>query len=233
MIIINCDDFALNDTTSEAILICGEAKKISSTTLMATKTILEKDISRLNQIEGISTGIHLDFDHFIIFDALKVYGTHQGDRDERIYPLKQNLKKMIIEETHQQITTLLKAGISISHFDSHHNVHLFPEISPLVMPIFKEYNITKCRFNTSFFTEDNEKNNFLERCEKYNITHPIDCFDFNEDSLMLEDLSRSNSFFEIMCHIDTDDNFMNKKNNYNKLLSMEKLEIESFHDLPS
>jgi predicted glycoside hydrolase/deacetylase ChbG (UPF0249 family) len=233
MIIINCDDFAIERNTSEAILICGENHKINSTTIMATKILGDETIARLLCMKHISPGIHLYFDHLIPFDSAHFYGCNQYDRDDSFFPLHSSLKNRIIEETHLQIKTLLSMKIPISHFDSHDNVHLFPEISPLVFPVLRSYNINRCRYSSQFFIDESTRNNFINLCRNEVIFHPFDSVDFNNKDLNIDELSKSRNIYEIMCHIDLKDNFMKKYDNYKRLMSMSSYNSLTFNDLPA
>ncbi len=56
-------------------------------------------------------------------------------------PLGEEIEK----EVTSQIEKLLDAGVTITHIDSHHHIHIFPAVAPIVMKAAQKYGIHRMR----------------------------------------------------------------------------------------
>lgn len=154
-VIINADDFGINDNVTRNTEELINKGLISSTTIMANGHCLEEVASFAKQHPEISYGIHFCLDEFdsltkssVLFD----YGLTDKDGvfvkggvfvceryDER-------LKKAVYDELCAQVERLLALGIPISHADSHHLVHTrVSKLQNTFISVFKKYGIEKVR----------------------------------------------------------------------------------------
>jgi len=180
-IIINADDFGINDIVTSEIKKMIELKVISSTTIMANGKSLEKVKEIVSEHPEISFGVHLcmdEFDSLTRSDIFFKYGIIDIDGQfikNAIFKIKQfpsELKDAIKDELSAQIETLLNIGITPSHADSHHHFHTIYQLKDIISEVLDQYNIKKIRrgVNPSLFAllnrfkaKNNEVNNIKEK----------------------------------------------------------------------
>ncbi len=142
-IIINADDFGINEEITHTTIEMIERGAISSATIMANGECLDlvKDIAILHP--EISYGVHLCLDEFKsltcnpIFEQYGItdsYGIFVSKKIKELKVIPVELRSAIIQELEKQIETVLALGIPLSHVDSHHHWHM----GPLLLPIFNE-----------------------------------------------------------------------------------------------
>jgi len=151
-LIINADDFGYDADATAAILELLELKKITSTTILANM-VKPEDLEKLQLIDGISTGIHINLiSGKPLSDPEKVASLIDGNGE--FYPALKLLQKFIsgkiksseIEiELTNQTAKLIDYGIKISHADSHQHIHQFPFLGKIILGILKKLDITKVR----------------------------------------------------------------------------------------
>lgn len=154
-VIINADDFGVNDIvtkTTEDLIIKG---LISSTTIMANGHNLEEVACFAKRHPEISYGIHFcldEYDSLTKSSVLSDYGLTDNDGSfikggvfacERY---DERLKKAVYNELCAQMERLFALGIPISHADSHHLVHTrVPKLQNTFISVLKKYGIKKVR----------------------------------------------------------------------------------------
>jgi predicted glycoside hydrolase/deacetylase ChbG (UPF0249 family) len=60
---------------------------------------------------------------------------------KRLVKVTPYMKEQIKVAINTQLDKFLKAGFTLSHFDSHHNAHMHPEVFPIVAQKAKELNV--------------------------------------------------------------------------------------------
>lgn len=150
-IIVNADDFGLNELITRTTLEMIERGTVSSATIMANGDCLDlvKEIA-ISHPE-ISYGIHLCLDEFRSLTSNPIFekygitnscGVFVLNKIKELKVIPSELRQAIITELEKQIETVLVLGIPLSHIDSHHHWHM----NPLLLPIFKEV-VTKYGFS--------------------------------------------------------------------------------------
>ena len=127
-VIINADDFGINDVVTREIERMIVVGAISSTTIMANGSCLE-EVKRFVQMHPeISFGAHLclsEFSSITKSDVLHQYRltNEQGMFTHKaIFKIKHfdvQLRKAIKDELSAQIDVVKSLGVHISHADSH------------------------------------------------------------------------------------------------------------------
>lgn len=161
-IIINADDFGINDKVTTEIEKLIKKGAISSTTIMANGKSLVLVEKIVKEHPEISYGTHLcmdEFDSLTGSEILYKYGLI--DKDSKfirgvIFEIKQfpyELKEAIKSELSAQIDKLLSMGIHISHIDSHHHFHTIYALKDVISYVMDKYKIEKVRLcnNISIF----------------------------------------------------------------------------------
>lgn len=153
-IIINADDFGLNELSSRAIIDAFNKGYISSTTICANGDYFEGalELAKANNLNK-NIGIHINLtegepltnrikeDSFFCTDK-KFHG-----KINRLKSLNQMQRLEVCEEVKAQIEKVRKSGLSITHADSHHHIHTGIFFAPTILKVLKQYNIKKVRLH--------------------------------------------------------------------------------------
>ncbi len=171
-IIINADDFGINERVTkeiEKLIIIGA---ISSTTIMANGKSLPLVEKIVYDHPKISYGAHLcldEFDSLTGSETLYKYGLTDNDGKfirGAIFGIKnfpEELKKAIIDELSAQISKLLSIGIPISHIDSHHHFHTIYTLKDVISYVMDKYKIEKVRLCNNVSIFEILKNNMFNK----------------------------------------------------------------------
>lgn len=158
-IIINADDFGINQRVTEAIIEGIKNKLISSTTIMANGVCLSeaKEFSLCHS--EISFGIHYCLSEFESLTKPEIF-LRNGLIDKNGFFIKKaifkikyiddTLRNAIYDELCSQTEKLISLGFSISHADSHHHVHTIPILKDIFISVMLKYGINKVRLPRSY-----------------------------------------------------------------------------------
>ena len=161
-VIINADDFGINEiVTSEIERMIGLGA-ISSTTVMANGKCLS-EVKRFAQLHPeVSFGMHLCLSEFS--SLTKSEGLFRaGITDENGIFRKQaifctkgldepNVQQSIRDELNAQIDVISSLGFPVSHVDSHHHVHTIYPLRELFADVLLKRGIKKIRIGADFRT---------------------------------------------------------------------------------
>lgn len=159
-LIINADDFGINEVVTKEIEKQIEQGTVSSTTVMANGACLE-EVKHFAAIHPeTSFGVHLclsEFDSITKSEALHKAGlTDEEGRFVRmaIFRLKNlnnaNVRRAIYDELSAQIDVVSNLGFPISHADSHHHVHTIYPLRDVFAKVLHERGIQKLRLGGDF-----------------------------------------------------------------------------------
>ena len=143
-VILHADDFGFDKDTTEATIELLEEGSLTSASIMATMPAVDDALDYAAAHKEKSFGVHLTY-----VDGLKsayreqesslldAKGLFYPSNDVRKKAIKLSLRKQdIVEESLAQIEIVKKAGIEISHLDSHGHLHKFPSFL-LALPEIK------------------------------------------------------------------------------------------------
>ena len=155
-IIINADDFGLNERNSKAIAQAFDKGLITDTTVLANgeyfvealalareKNFFDKLGVHLNLTEG--EPLTEDIKSCPRFVTGGVFNKVYNKR--RTSPLKKAEKAAIAKELDAQISKLESAGVKLTHADSHHHIHTGVFIAPIAARVCKAHGINKMRLH--------------------------------------------------------------------------------------
>ncbi|ADW68520.1 ChbG/HpnK family deacetylase [Granulicella tundricola] len=155
-LILNADDFGLTPGINRGIVELHHAGALTSTTLMATAPAFEDAaaLARTNPTLGI--GCHLTFvDGFPAAHPQSI-PTLLGADGKTFRPSLADFAQAalrgtiepddIARETQAQIQRLQRAGIDVTHIDTHKHTHIFPAISAPVLHIAQRCGIPAIRY---------------------------------------------------------------------------------------
>ena len=153
-VIINADDFGLNQSCTEAICEAFNKRLITDTTLVANGEAFAYAVKKINEkaLNG-KVGIHVNLTEGVpLTEAIKECpefvsnGVFHG-KVLRLKPLNKSTRKKVYDEMVAQVEKVQKAGIIINHADSHHHIHTAIFVAPIFMRVCKEKGIEKIRIH--------------------------------------------------------------------------------------
>ena len=153
-VIINADDFGLNQSCTEAICEAFKKKLITDATLVANGESFDYAVQEIKKKDlKDKVGIHINLTEGIpLTESIKecpefvTNGVFHG-KILRFKPLDKCTRKKVYNEMIAQIEKIEKAGILISHADSHHHIHTAIFIAPIFMKVCREKGIEKIRIH--------------------------------------------------------------------------------------
>ena len=154
-LIINADDFGLTPGINRAIVELHQAGVLTSATLMATGPAFEDAVTLALDNPTLGVGCHLVLvDGIPICHAESIPTLLGGDgktlrssaMDFAQAALRGTIQpEDIARETLAQIQKLQRAGIDVTHIDSHKHTHLFPSVASTVFHIANRCGIPAMR----------------------------------------------------------------------------------------
>lgn len=161
-LIINADDFGINEVVTAEIERMVKNRAISSTTVMGNGACLDEVRRFASAHPEVSFGVHLCLSEF--GSVTKNEGLYRaGLTDEMgnfvhkaVFGLKNldeiGIRKTIKAELNAQIDVVSSLGFHISHADSHHHVHTIYPLREVFAEVLKERDIKKIRIEEDFRT---------------------------------------------------------------------------------
>lgn len=152
-LIISADDFGLTEGINKGIIRCAQDGIVTSASIMANMPAFEQAVSLSGQCSNLATGIHLNLikgsplqhpdgvrslvDNQGVFYTLPHFTLRLLSGQIKISEAEKELKN--------QIEKAFKAGLTITHLDSHRHFHIYPPLLKLVIKIAREYKIQRIR----------------------------------------------------------------------------------------
>jgi predicted glycoside hydrolase/deacetylase ChbG (UPF0249 family) len=222
-IIFNADDFGLNSSVNRAIVELFDKGLINSTTLMANMPGFEEAVELIhNRKLDKKIGVHL-----VLTDGLPLTQEIQSMnlffnkaipsslRIKKLFFLNRHEQFVIFNEFSEQIEKVRRNGISISHLDTHHQIHDMWAIMKIMLELLKIYLIPSMRilnnlYKSNYFYKNAYRNlvNHYLRAQNVNFT---DFLGNQKDFLSILErnpafLNNKNKRIEIMVHPDLKEN---------------------------
>jgi chitin disaccharide deacetylase len=126
-VIINADDFGLNDSVNAAIVECYRFGTISSTSLMVNTGGFQNAVSEMASTPGLGVGLH-----FNLTSGIAISGSQHiiQSRMSILRSLVTGLisQAQIQDELHAQLCAFGETGRAPTHIDTHQHIHLIPAI---------------------------------------------------------------------------------------------------------
>ncbi len=151
-LILNADDLGINEQRSHGIFLCKEQGILTSASLIPNFPGSQK-AGRIAGERDLSTGLHLNItegsplsEHGDIHTLITIDGYFLGrDTLERVLQEKQIDLVHIEREFRMQIEWFLDVRGQPTHVDSHHHIHIHPDIAPIVISLMDRYAISFIR----------------------------------------------------------------------------------------
>ncbi|HVM89474.1 MAG TPA: ChbG/HpnK family deacetylase [Puia sp.] len=153
--IINADDFGKNAEVNAAIYTSFKEELISSVSMLANMDGFHEavDIANRDKEFAKNIGIHINLtEGYPLTDSIKKCkrfchsnGYFIYNRNQPVFFLNKDERLAVYDEIKAQIKKLIDAGIRPSHADSHHHIHTEWGVLSVIIPVLKEYHISKIR----------------------------------------------------------------------------------------
>lgn len=154
-VIINADDFGYSSAVNLGIIKAYKEGILTSTTLMANMPGCDEAIRLAKENPDLGVGGHL----VLTCGKPLTKGESLTDGNGDFYSLaeyKKHRNEMCDEEIFQewchQIDYLIDHGLKLTHLDSHHHAHTFPENLEITKRIADKYHLC---FRNAFELEEN------------------------------------------------------------------------------
>lgn len=152
-IIVNADDFGLNESCNKAISRCFREGLITDTTIIANgNAFAEAAWLGTTEFSG-KVGIHFNLTEgkplTATIKSLPSFckdGIFHGNV-RRMKRLSKHERNAVYEELSAQCQKVKEAGIDITHADSHHHIHTGIFIAPIVFRVCRENGIKAVRLH--------------------------------------------------------------------------------------
>ena len=155
-LILNADDFGLTPGINRAILDLHCAGVLTSATLMATGPAFDDAVTLARAHPSLGVGCHLVFvDGMPISHPESIPSLLGADGKcfrPSIYDFAQAALRHTVSpddlarETAAQIQRIQRAGIDVTHIDSHKHTHLFPAIAETVLHTARRCGVRAVRY---------------------------------------------------------------------------------------
>ena len=165
-LIINCDDLGVSEEANLGITDCLLKKKATSASIMANGEFFDHALTNIKEkVPDNWFGLHLNLTEgsALNSDSIKILTDKDlkfNKEPSAFFLMNLNREKEIIDnliylEFKAQILKVKKAGIKISHFDSHEHIHHSLFIYRIVKKLGKEFGINKIRLVKEFLVLKN------------------------------------------------------------------------------
>jgi predicted glycoside hydrolase/deacetylase ChbG (UPF0249 family) len=158
-VIINADDLGISEAVNDAVFDLMAQGRVTSATVMANGPAFRHAAARIKHFPSCSFGAHLNLTEFRpltpgLDAAILTRADGTMSRDLGINGFGLRLLAAAHRELSAQIDLLGKAGIDVSHFDSHHHVHTRPQLLPVIKALQRRFQIRKARISKNIYTRE-------------------------------------------------------------------------------
>jgi predicted glycoside hydrolase/deacetylase ChbG (UPF0249 family) len=196
-LIVNADDFGYTRGINHAIIDCHQNGIVNSATMMMNMPGVPHAVVLAKENPKLMVGIHLVLTcGKPLLDNVPSLVDQEGKFKKLSY-LREHVSDVSLEELERewsaQIDAFLAAGLTPSHFDSHHHTHTIPEFLPVVQRLSRKYGLS-CRLASDQAVEGVPAFSDVFLHDFYGSTATEDYFD------NIASKAPDGSTVEVMCH---------------------------------
>ena len=154
-IIINADDFGCCEQVNRAVELADKKGLLTSTTIMANMPAAADAIEIAKKSSHLALGVHLNLtEGKPLSNDKNIDCLCDKNGDFNYSPVLlaaastviHKIRKAIKIELAAQIQWVIDNGIEPTHLDSHHHLHNFPAIYPIVCDLAEQFKINSIRW---------------------------------------------------------------------------------------
>ncbi|PSU30951.1 chitin disaccharide deacetylase [Photobacterium lutimaris] len=160
-VIFNADDFGLTPGVNLGIAQACQAGVVRSTTLMVGMAAEQHALEIASSLPSLAVGLHLRFTAGSPLTAAADLVGNDGQflAKERFWQKQSFAEQQVADEVTAQIEHFLATGLSLTHVDSHHHVHMHPKLQPVIEEVVDGYQVplrASCRYHSQqyMFSQD-------------------------------------------------------------------------------
>ena len=225
-VIINADDLGISDKVNKSVIKMHQKGIVSSTTIMANGPDFEGATNLVKDHPELGIGVHLCLDGN--FHSSTDYATLLDPASNTFFEQQEVIKRIrkssfdkdeIYKEFSLQVEKVLDHGVSVSHLDTHHHLHLyFPVLSQVIrvarkfgVPFIRSQRINTCvprsKINKAYrYAHHLYLNAQVKSIPGYYDPDIQNCGDFDHNLNRLEGMfNKTKGIIEIMLHPAGDD----------------------------
>lgn len=153
-LIVNADDFGMTPGVNRAVEELFTARALTSTTLMACGTAFDEAVRIAREHPALGVGCHVVLvdgtptgNQRKAFSLLAPNGSFSSSMADFAVAVGMRYAKPehIEQEVAAQVAKLQKAGVSVTHVDTHKHTHLLPTVARAVMRGAKRQGVDRIR----------------------------------------------------------------------------------------
>ena len=153
LLVINADDLGMTPGINRAIIQAHRGGIVTSSSLIANGAASEDAIAQLKTCPGLDVGLHVNLTQGRPNGVAK---SSLVDRNGNFYSLAALAARLSLgaiaatdveTEIAAQAQWTARAGIAITHFDSHEHVHLHPIVTAALSKVARRMKVPWIRFN--------------------------------------------------------------------------------------
>lgn len=148
-LIVNADDFGISRGVNRGVVEAHRHGLVTSASLMANLPSAEDALTRAATCPDLGLGLHLTLTAGRPLTAADQVPS-LVDADGQFFVLGALLARLsrglvrgdeVRRELDAQATWALRRGLRPTHLDSHHHIHVFPTITPIVVGLAREHGV--------------------------------------------------------------------------------------------
>lgn len=147
-LIINADDFGLTQGINAAVIRAHKQGALTSATLMAGGLAWREAVELSKQTPSLGVGVHLTLTALgPVTPPQQVPSLvdKRGRFRRQFWRVLVWSRNQVKSEWRGQIERLLKAGLTPTHLDSHHHIHLWPPLTNVICELAEEFGLAGVR----------------------------------------------------------------------------------------
>ncbi len=191
-LIVNADDFGISEGATLGIIKAHQEGILTSTTCMMNMPYATMALNEAKKYPNLGVGVHLVA---TIGKPLTKINSYIEDNGDFIYLSKypSEIPQGNLDDLYQEWKAQIEKFISITnkkptHLDSHHHIHMLPELSKVAIKLAHEYDIPLRQRQK--FTDHYQ----FVRCDDSFYNHNVS-YDY-----LIGLLNNQDESLEIMCH---------------------------------
>ena len=155
ILIVSADDYGLTERVSEGILDAHEHGVVTSASVIAVAPAFESTVKRLHDVPSLGVGAHFT----VVGEDPPLLSAREipslVDRSGNFYPTWRSFVPRaaagridpddLRREFTAQLDAIRSAGLTVDHFDTHQNVHLWPTVSDVLLDLGDENDVHAIR----------------------------------------------------------------------------------------
>jgi chitin disaccharide deacetylase len=249
-LIINADDFGLNENVNHAIVYAYQKKWITNMTILVNMPFSQQAVQlakenrffdkvglHINLIEGIPLINEIQENYFFC-DSLGEFRKNAFDSEMTKFFINKEDKRLLTLEIEAQIQKYLNYGFTLLHMDSHNHTHTYYSVYSVIKLLIAKYGFKSIRLSKNICRNlrvDKKLYKYLynQSLKMLNI-NLSDYFTTFEDFCLIRKHYKLTSCIELECHPDYKNNVLVNKGSimFKELFSnIIDYELVSYKDL--